>query len=70
MTNEARKVTLWTSINSERTGLEGVEQPESLNSELVEKIRQAFVKKSSDERIKKYCSSSIDDEVSLARIFG
>lgn len=68
MTNEARKVTLWTSIHSDRTGLDDVDLPVSLSKEVIEKIQSAFVEKT--EQQNDYIPSPSVEEVSLARIFG
>jgi hypothetical protein len=69
MANEAKR-TLWTSVYSDRSGIERVDATSSLSTEAVEKIRSAFVKKSTDERIQTYSSQPSSEELSLARVFG
>jgi hypothetical protein len=69
MTNEAKK-TLWTSVYSDRSGIECADATSSLSKEVVEKIRSAFVEKPTDERIQAYTSLASSEELSLARVFG
>ncbi|MBW3517329.1 MULTISPECIES: hypothetical protein [Shewanella] len=68
MTREQRKVTLWTSNYSDRSGLEKVNVELPISNELKGKIQAAFSSSSSDERIKMY--ASVTDNASLARVFG
>lgn len=69
MTNEVKK-TLWTSVYSERSGIESVDATSTVSKEVLEKIRSAFTENSNDERIKTYTSNTSSDELSLARVFG
>jgi len=70
MTNETRKVSLWTSINSERKGLEHVEGSDLISAEVIELIRIAFLEKLSDKRVDAYTHNRSGEDVSLARVFG
>jgi hypothetical protein len=68
MSDTARKVTLWTSVNAERQGLDVVAPEVTLSPEIKEKIKNAFLKKATDSRIKTYEPST--EGVSSARMFG
>ncbi len=68
MSDTARKVTLWTSVNSERQGLDVVAPEVTLSHEVQEQIKEAFLRKAADARIQTYEPSA--EGVSFARMFG
>ena len=68
MSDIARKVTLWTSVNSERQGLDVVAPEVTLSPEIKERIKEAFLRKAADARIQTYEPTT--EGVSLARMFG
>ena len=65
MKQEDEKVTLWTSVNSERSGVNKIEG--TINQLLQQKIQDAFVTEVEDSRIKGY--TSVQDDVGLAKLF-
>ncbi|WP_405598651.1 MULTISPECIES: hypothetical protein [unclassified Pseudoalteromonas] len=69
MANETKK-TLWTSVYSDRSGIESVDTPPKLSQDDIEKIRSAFVKKTTSNRAKTYSVNSSSEDLSLARVFG
>lgn len=68
MTREARKVTLWTSDYSDRSGLEKVALDVQISDEVKGRISAAFSQESTDNRIKMYTPTT--DSTTLARAFG
>lgn len=69
MANDTKK-TLWTSVYSDRSGIESADTPAQLSQDDIEKIRSAFVKKTNSNRAKNYNANSSSEDLSLARVFG